>query len=172
MKKDILIVHAAGNNSENLDIVEHYPNPVYLNNKDSANAWIEVGASRHLNDTIMIAAFSNYGKRSVDVFAPGTNIYSTVPYSKYETQHGTSMAAPVVSGIAALLRGYYPRLTAAQVKKIILTSVVRVKHNVYVTGNNGALISVPFSETCVSGGVVNGYNALKLAAIYNNTILR
>ncbi len=166
MHKDVLIVHAAGNNGENLDVTDHFPNPVYKDGKGKAEAWIEVGASRPYDDTNTIAAFSNYGKLTVDVFAPGTGIYSTIPYSKYDTYNGTSMAAPVVSGIAALIRGYYPKLTAAQVKDIIMKSVVKINHKVYSMGSYDIPRLIPFSETCVSGGVVNAYNALKLAATY------
>lgn len=110
--------------------------------------------------------FSNYGKTSVDVFAPGVRIKSTVPdNNKYIEEDGTSMAAPVVSGLAALIRSYYPKLTAVQVKEIIMKSVEKVNHN--VNNMNGAdTVSVPFADLCVTGGIVNAYNALKLAATY------
>ena len=75
------------------------------------------------------------------------------------------MAAPVVSGLAALIRSYYPKLTAIQVKEIILKSVVKVNHNVNMM-KGAETVSVPFSDLSVTGGVVNAYNALKLAATY------
>ncbi len=166
MKHDVLIVHAAGNDGMNIDNISNFPSPIYMDIMDTAEAWIQVGASRPFDDSIIVAAFSNYGGKSVDVFAPGTGIYSTIPGSKYELSSGTSMAAPVVSGVAALIREYYPALTAVQVKRIIMESVVKVNHKIYVLGNNGELRFIPFENVCVSGGIVNAYNALKLAAGY------
>jgi cell wall-associated protease len=166
MSKDILFIHAAGNSGDNLDIKEHYPNPIYEGGKGQAKAWIEVGASNWKDDSTLVAPFSNYGKLSVDVFAPGVQIYSTLPHSQYAKYDGTSMAAPVVTGLAALIREYYPLLNAVQVKEIIMTSVVRVNHNVVVTNERGNILFIAFSELCRSGGIVNAYNALKLAASY------
>jgi len=162
MLKDVLIVHAAGNDGIDLDKTTVFPNPVYEDSSGRARAWIEVGASNFKDDVDLVAGFSNYGKSSVDVFAPGVNIYSTTPISDYDVFSGTSMAAPVVAGTAALIRGSYPQLSALQVKDIILRSVTRVDHAVYVVKNQQKLL-IPFSELCVSGGVVNVYNALKLA---------
>jgi len=125
-----------------------------------------VGASSWDDDETLKASFSNYGKTSVDVFAPGRQINSTIPdgnaYAKYD---GTSMAAPVVAGLAATIRSYYPKLTALQVKEIIMKSVVKVDHPVTVTVNEEP-VSMPFSDPCVTAGIVNAYNALKLAATY------
>ena len=150
----MLLVHAAGNNGANIDNEEHYPNPVFLD-KTKANNWLEVGASGPKNDNT-ICSFrygggSNYGKKDVDVFAPGVAIYSTLPFNRYDTWDGTSMAAPVVSGLAALIREYYPKLTAKQVRDIIFNSVVKTDY---------------LKDKCASGGVVNAYNALKMAAAY------
>jgi subtilisin family serine protease len=150
MQKDVLLIHAAGNTGQDLDQQDHYPNPDYLDG-GKAVAWIEVGASGYKDDSTLAATFSNYGKKSVDVFAPGEQIYSTLPFNQYASWDGTSMAAPVVTGLAALIREYYPRLTAVQVKEIIVNSVV----------------PSPFlSDKCITGGVVNAFNALKLAATY------
>src|SRR5690606_27933961 len=118
MEHDVLIVHAAGNDGKNTDIFSNFPNRYYIDslgvNQGSAEAYITVGASKWKNDKNLVAPFSNYGKRTVDVFAPGVNIYSTMPENEYKDQQGTSMAAPVVAGIAALIRSYYPSLTAVQ----------------------------------------------------------
>jgi subtilisin family serine protease len=133
----------------------------------SASAYIVVGASGPKDDQTLKASFSNYGKTTVDVFAPGVQIVSTVPGSKYEAYDGTSMASPVVAGLATLIREYYPKLTAVQVKEIILNSVVKVNHNVNIEGEEGTeATSVPFTDLCRTGGIVNAYNALKLAATY------
>lgn len=150
MQKDVLLIHAAGNSGTDLDANEHYPNPNYLD-KGTAKAWIEVGASGPNDDHTLLPDFSNYGQTAVDVFAPGVQIYSTLPGNQYAKWNGTSMAAPVVSGLAALIREYYPKLSAIQVKEIIMKSVV--KRDI-------------LKDKCMSGGVVNAYNALQLAAAY------
>lgn len=135
-------------------------------NLPHAKNWIEVGASSYKDDDDLKASFSNYGKNNVDVFAPGFMINSTVPGSKYEEYDGTSMAAPVVSGLAALVLSYYPELNATQVRDIIIKSVTKVDHKIKYKNDRGENVKVPFSEICVSGGIVNAYNALKLAESY------
>lgn len=166
MSKDVLIVQAAGNDNKNLDEVKSFPDRRYEDG-GAADAYIVVGASGPKDNNTLKADFSNYGKTTVDVFAPGVQIYSTVPDSNYEAYNGTSMASPVVAGLAALIREYYPKLKAVQVKEIIMKSVVKVNHNVDLTGEEGTdPKSVPFSDLCISGGIVNAYNALKLAATY------
>jgi subtilisin family serine protease len=162
MSKDVLIVHAAGNDGENLDSSNNFPNRRYIGGGE-AGAWIEVGASGEKNDSNLIASFSNYGKTTVDVFAPGVRIYSSTQGNHYEYYSGTSMASPVVAGLAALIREYYPKLTAVQVKDIIMRSVVKVDHPVYVKDGYGKKKLVSFSDVCISGGIVNAYNALQLA---------
>ena len=166
MAKDVLLVHAAGNEAKDIDKNKNYPSKYYSDstglNVGAAGAWIEVGASGWKNDEDLVASFSNYGKKTVDVFAPGVKINSTMPGSKYKENDGTSMAAPVVSGLAALIRSYYPSLTALQVKDIIMESVTKVPQKVKVRDEMGKK-KVSFSEVCVSGGIVNAYNALKLA---------
>jgi cell wall-associated protease len=160
LKKDVLLVQAAGNSDKNIDSASNYPNRKFLNGK-LAGAWIVVGASDLKNDSTLKASFSNYGKTAVDVFAPGVQIYSSIPGSKYDYFNGTSMACPVVVGLAALIREYYPKLKAQQVKDIILKTVVKVDHPVLLDKKE-----VPFTDLCVTGGVVNAYQALQLAATY------
>jgi subtilisin family serine protease len=164
ISKDVLLVHAAGNDNNDTDVESNFPSRKYADG-GIANNYIVVGASDSKDDETLKASFSNYGKTTVDVFAPGVQIRSTVPDGKYLEEDGTSMAAPVVTGLAALIRSYYPKLTASQVKEIILKSVVKINHNVNVL-KGADTVSVPFSELCVAGGVVNAYNALKLAATY------
>lgn len=160
LKKDVLLVQAAGNDDKDIDSAGNFPNRKLANGKE-AGAWIVVGASGIKDDSTLKAPFSNYGKTAVDVFAPGVQIYSTVPGSKYAYFDGTSMACPVVAGLAALIREYYPKLTAQQVKDIILQSVVKVNHLVLLDKKK-----VPFTELCRTGGIVNAYNALELASKY------
>lgn len=166
MDKNVLIVHAAGNDALNTDKEDNFPNRQFVDslgvNKGKAAAWIEVGASGWKNDESLLADFSNYGKKSVDVFAPGVKINSTYPNSTYKENDGTSMASPVVSGLAALIWSYYPQLSALQVKEAIMKSVVKVETKVKVK-EEGDSKKLPFSELSVSGGVVNAYNALQLA---------
>lgn len=168
VSKDVLLVQAAGNDNQNIDVENNFPNHKDLDEKTIAS-WITVGASGPKNDSTLKASFSNYGKTQVDVFAPGVRIYSTFPESKYKDLDGTSMASPVVAGLAALIRSYYPKLTAAQVKEIIVKSVEKVNHTVvYKKGKEDSVenVTVPFADLCISGGIVNAYNALKLAATY------
>ncbi|WP_410222388.1 S8 family peptidase [Pedobacter sp.] len=217
--KGVLLIHAAGNDNENIDVVENYPtkfydsseakeyaqkhkkpedklfmpliqrdnmqqgaNHPYMRKQDMINKepaldsakfklpraqnWIEVGASSYKDDDNLKASFSNYGKYTVDVFAPGFKINSTVPGNKYDEFDGTSMAAPVVSGLAALIWSYYPHLTALEIKDIIMKSVTKVNHKIKYKNEQDETIRVNFSDLCVSGGIVNAYNALKLAEQY------
>lgn len=164
VSKDVLLIHAAGNDNKNLEVESNFPDPEYIGGGKAAS-WITVGASSWTNDGKIKASFSNYGKTKVDVFAPGVDINSTVPGSKYEKLSGTSMAAPVVAGLAGLIRSYYPKLTALQVKDIILKSVIKVDQSVEIKTDTDSK-TVPFSDLCVTGGIVNAYEALKLAAGY------
>ena len=217
-QKGVLLVHAAGNDNENNDVSENYPNK-YFETPESiayekahrkslglvpaikpdipvsnpydryrrpssatfkklpmdttkfgfahASNWIEVGASSYYNDPNLKATFSNYGKHTVDVFAPGFMINSTVPGSKYKEFDGTSMASPVVSGLAALILSYYPDLKPSEVRDIIMKSVSKVDIKVKHKDEKGQSTRVAFTELCTSGGVVNAYQALLLAEKYN-----
>ncbi len=167
LSKDVLLVHAAGNDGKNTEKTDNFPNRLFADSTGvtmgAADAWIEVGASGWKDNEDLVADFSNYGQKSVDVFAPGVKINSTVPGSaKYKEEDGTSMASPVVAGLAALIRSYYPKFTALQVKDIIMNSVSKVDHKVKVK-EDGSSKKVLFTEVCLSGGIVNAYNALVLA---------
>jgi len=158
--KDVLLVQAAGNDHYNLDSTDNFPNPFFIGGNMAPN-WITVGASGDPKAGGITAEFSNYGKKRVDVFAPGVRIYSCVPVGNaYASLDGTSMASPVVVGIAALLRSYFPSLTAEQVKYVIEKSAVAPDQNVAIPGTE---TMVPLSELCKSGGIVNAYAAVKLA---------
>jgi subtilisin family serine protease len=158
---DVLMVHAAGNDGADLGKTKSFPTPTYLDGGHPRN-WIEVGASSWKGGDSLAAPFSNYGQAQVDVFAPGVDILSTIPGNRYERDSGTSMAAPVVSGLAALLMDYYTNLSAGDIKKIIMTSVSRhADQMVLLPGSETQ--KVPFGSLSISGGVVNAYNALKMA---------
>ena len=159
--KGVLLVHAAGNSHEDLDTTENYPSVVFANGNRATN-WITVGASGDPKAGGLTASFSNYGKKEVDVFAPGVKIYSTVPGGNtYQNLQGTSMASPVVAGLAAFILEYYPKLTPQQVKMVIEKSSknpgMKVKNP--ETGEE-----VDLSDISRSGGVINAYEAIKLAS--------
>lgn len=159
--KGVLLVHAAGNDAKDIDSVPNYPNPYYRDKSGVADNFITVGASGDPTNGGFTASFSNYGKKSVDVFAPGVNIYSTLPYNKFGNYSGTSMATPVVAGVAALVLEYFPDLSAEQLKYVIDNSVEPITEKVKKPGTDDM---VSLSDLCISGGEVNAYNAVKLAA--------
>jgi len=159
--KGVLLVHAAGNDASDIDSVANFPNPYYLDKSGEAPNFITVGASGDATNGGFTASFSNYGKKSVDVFAPGVNIYSTLPENKYGDFSGTSMATPVVAGLAALILEYYPDLSAEQVKYVIEKSVTPITQKVKLPGSAD---SVNLSAISITGGEVNAYNAVKLAS--------
>ncbi|HBK70939.1 MAG TPA: peptidase S8 [Flavobacteriaceae bacterium] len=160
-EKDVLLVHAAGNSNENIDTAENFPNDSKDKLVEFADNVLTVGAmTRHFDDKL-VASFSNFGKKNVDVFAPGLEIYSTVPKNEYVSIQGTSMAAPEVAGVAALVRSYYPKLTASQVKHIIMDSGIEFNNQVIKPGSKGEKVS--FDTLSVSGRILNAYNALLLA---------
>ncbi len=166
LKHDVLLVHAAGNSHQNNDKSDNFPNDKFdkkggLFKPKSAKNWMEIGALSWKGGADAPANFSNYGKANVDVFAPGVQILSTTPDQGYEKFSGTSMAAPVVAGVAAVLRSYFPSLTAKQVKQIIMDTVVPVTYKVKTPGTDD---KVAFSELCKTGGVVSAYKAVQLAA--------
>lgn len=161
--KDVLLVHAAGNDGKNLDTSYNFPTPTFLDSKRAQN-WITVGASGDNTAGGIVAGFSNYGKNEVDVFAPGVKIYSTVPGGNtYQFLQGTSMASPVVAGVAALLLEYYPSLSAVQLKEIIEKSSIPFKDSVRTPGTGQLKALSSLSKT---GGIINAYEAVKIAATY------
>ncbi len=164
--KGVLMVHAAGNSSRNNDKSNNFPNPVYEETRERCALWIEVGASTPSADSL-VAGFTNYGRRSVDIFAPGYDIYSTTPDNTYRSNSGTSMAAPVVSGVAALVWSYYPELEASDIREIITNSFTWYgKMKVQRPGKKPK--KVRFRKLSRTGGVVNAYNALKMAEEYRS----
>ncbi len=170
--KGVLLIHAAGNDSENIDKENNFPNRDFRDSRNDAENWIEVGASSWGDNDDFVGVFSNYGRRSVDVFAPGVDIYSTMPGQEYDKKSGTSMAAPVVTGIAALIMSYYPDLTAEQVKEIILESGIEYKREKVnlptEAGQKPKMIK--FRRLSSTGSIVNAYEALKMAESYPESV--
>ena len=165
-QKDVLLVHSAGNESDNLDSTAVFPNAYLAVWKQQATNFITIGASSDtlITENNIAAEFSNYGKQNVDVFAPGVKIYSTLPGTNvYGNQDGTSMASPIVTGVAAILRTYYPSLTAKQIKTIIEKSVYVPEATAPCLLPGNSSIAKPFSALSKTGGIVNAYNAVMLA---------
>ncbi|KAB1071337.1 S8 family serine peptidase [Tamlana haliotis] len=160
--KDVLIVKAAGNDGENIDIITMYPNDAMNNRNEFTDNVLTIGATAPFFNEKLVAGFSNYGKYTVDIFAPGADIYSTIPNNEYRFKSGTSMATPEVSGVAALIRAYYPELSAPQVKQIIMNSGSKVDLDVIIP-NTEDKKKMNFSEFSKSGRILNAYNALKMA---------
>lgn len=160
---DVLFIHAAGNDGEDLDNLENanFPNDQINNGAEFADNVITVGSLTRKYGSELVSSFSNYGTINVDVFAPGSDIYATMPGNKYDFNSGTSMAAPGVAGVAALIRSQYPKLKASKVKQIILQSGLTTKAKVVVAGNPAT--SSNFNTLSKSGKIVNAYNALILA---------
>lgn len=162
--KNVLIVHAAGNDASNIDEAANYPTKK-RSDGSLANNWLEVGANARLLDENLCGEFSNYGKLTVDLFAPGVDIVSLAPGNQYHKMEGTSFASPVVSGVAALVWAYYPELTAVELKEVLLASTLQhPKQKVFqpnlVSANKR---KVPFMTLSKTGGIVNAYQAMLLA---------
>jgi subtilisin family serine protease len=168
-KKDVLIVKAAGNDGIDTDSIPFYPTVYAARTKKRFANMIVVAASGPRSENI-VATFSNYGRHSVDVFAPGLDIYSTIPDDQYGIFSGTSMAAPVVTGVAAIIRANFPDLTARQVKSIILNSVQRIDFPVTIPGDSIARNRM--NDLCQSGGIVNASNAVRLAMIQTRSKIK
>lgn len=160
--KDVLLLHAAGNDALNIDEIPHYPSKRFLGSKKEAKNWLDIGALSWRKGKDMPAPFSNYGKKTVDIFAPGVDIYSVKTDGGYIKMSGTSMATPVTAGVAAVLRSYFPSLTAKQVKEIIVKSAITENQKSKVK-RPGLADELNFDELCRTGGVVNLYKAVELA---------
>ena len=158
-EKDVLIVSASGNDGENTDQINYFPNDQINNGEEVSDTFLKVGASEPRYGSTLVSDFSNYGKSTVDVFAPGSQIYSTYPKNEYEFASGTSMASPLVAGVAALLFSQYPKLSAVQVKQILMNSGIAINKKIALKGGT----IVPFSDLSKSGKLVNVYNALLMA---------
>lgn len=161
--KGVLLVHAAGNDAKNIDEEDNFPSRKSSIDPESYfSNWITIGASG-ASENEVAANFSNYGKKEVNVFAPGVKIYSTIPGGNtYGEKDGTSMAAPLVSGIAALLLSYYPELTPQQIIQIIESSSKTVDNLVVKPGSENEKLTL--KELSITGGIVDAYKSLKLAA--------
>lgn len=163
--KDVILVHAAGNESLNTDKSPKYPQNL-KDNLQINSKWLTIGASSIENGEELTGSFSNYGKKTVDVFAPGVDVYSLQPENKYDIMDGTSFAAPMVAGVAALLKSYYPSLSASEIKEIILASYTDykdVKVNLPSKDSDKKVKKSKFGKLSATGGIINVYKAVQLA---------
>ncbi len=165
--KGVLLVHAAGNDGDDLDKETNFPTRIYKDGKE-AKAWLEIGASAWGSDNNFVGSFSNYGKKSVDLFAPGVQIYSTTPNNTYEDLQGTSMACPATVGVAALVLAYFPELKSEQLKSILNQSTRKFDGLKVI--KPGSSDEVSFNQLSISGGLINAYEAVKLAASLSRTM--
>lgn len=168
--KGVLIIHAAGNSSKDIDVNNNFPTKKFKDDKGHAQNWIEVGASSANFGKELVGNFSNYGQDNVDVFAPGVAITSTTPNQSYDTFDGTSMAAPATSGLAALLMSYFPKLSNMEIKDIILSSATKY-HSLEVNkpSSKGKTSLTTFGELSKTGAIINTYFAVQLAlSLINN----
>ncbi len=159
-EKDVLIVHAAGNNGRNVDKEKFYPNRILTNslvlNRDpEVQGWLEIGASAPINGLPLLANFSNYGVKSVDIFSPGVKILSTTPNQGYESWSGTSMASPVSAGAAAVIMNRYPLITALQTKKVMLDQVRTGYDRVRLPGAGKLDLPVFLKDISITGGLLD-----------------
>jgi subtilisin family serine protease len=161
---NVLLVHAAGNDGQNIDVEDNFPTKQLADGSRAQN-WLEVGATSLKADENFCGPFSNYGKKNVDLFAPGVDIVSLAPDNMYDKMDGTSFASPVVAGVAALVWSHYPELTAVELKEVLMQSSTQYpKLKVYMPNLESAKKKkVEFSTLSSAGGVVNAYEALKLA---------
>lgn len=166
-ENNVLLVHSAGNEAQNLDEKLSYPNKLCADGHILKN-WISVGASDMKKNKYLAGDFSNFGKKYVDVFAPGLNIVSTRPNNSYDVFNGTSFSSPVVSGVAALVWSYFPELTAIELKDILLNSVYELSRKKVLLPYDYEPIKgkVKFGNLSVTGGIINAYNAFIMAEDY------
>jgi subtilisin family serine protease len=184
-KNGVLLVHAAGNDGKDVDVEPKFPTSMYPSMTKRFTNWLDIGAATRFEKPQYkklkrdkwfkiwkkrkkvkkyngrAASFSNYGDIKVDVFAPGKEIYSTVPQSDYATFQGTSMAAPMVAGVAALLKSYFPSLSMFEIRDIILKSANKDDFKVVKPGTKDEMVK--FSSLSREGGFVDVYRAVKMA---------
>lgn len=159
---DVLLVSASGNDSKNTDIELNYPND-HIDGVEFVDNFIMVGGSGYVIDSTLVASFSNYGKNTTDIFAPAVKIYAPHIENSYRYARGTSFASPLMAGVAALVKSYYPNLTAPEIKEIIMASGTPFNIPVRVYQDDDTTKLIPFSELSKSGKIINAYNALKMA---------
>lgn len=162
-QRNVLLVHASGNDGKNVDVEPNFPSNRYLSGGKATN-WLAVGASDREDNEELVAVFSNYGIDQVDLFAPGANIITLDDDGTYNMHDGTSLAGPIAAGVAALVLSYHPELTPQQLIEVLMQSATkRDKLKVLEPGRSEDRKKVKFSQLSRSGGIVNAYDAIKKA---------
>lgn len=163
--KGVIIVHSAGNSSDNNDVAVSYPERKLADkNSDLYAHWLEIGASGPVAGPDLRAYFSSFGQNSVDIFSPGYKVKSTINDNKYAYYSGTSMASPVVSGILALMMSYDPAMAASLLKTKLMETARQYKDVTSEVVIDGKKQTVPFKALSISGGVADAEKLLE--AIY------
>ena len=165
-EKGVLLIHGAGNDAADIDRTANFPSPYFPDRKEPCKTWLSVGATAHTGDEHLVGVFSNYGKKKLDIFAPGVQIYSAKPDNTYEFADGTSMAAPVVAGVAALVKSYFPEISGVELREILIESSNKYPELKVLLPdpNYQQSKTTKFKKLSNSSGVVNAYNAVKLAS--------
>lgn len=158
--KGVLLVHAAGNDAADVDVNDNFPSSMYSFQDKKLDHYLTIGASTRFPKGKLAADFSNYGQTKVDVFAPGHDIYNAVPQSEYKKLNGTSMAAPMVTGVAAMLKSYFPKLSMLEIKEIMLKSAKSYKGSKQTKPGTSDLID--FEKLSTTGAVIDVYSAVKM----------
>lgn len=166
--KGVLLIHAAGNDAEDIDVTPNFPCKKFQDKGEATN-FMDIGALSWKPDDKIVAPFSNYGKKTVDLFSPGVDIYSTTPKNSYKDASGTSMASPVTCGVAAVLKSYYPTLSPEQIKKILIKSSLKTYKGKKVIKPGTKDEEVKFEKLGKNAGVVNLYEAVKMAEKFTKT---
>jgi cell wall-associated protease len=165
--KGVLLVHAAGNDAADVDVTDNFPSSKYAFQDKKLDHYLTIGASTRFPKGKLAADFSNYGQTKVDVFAPGHDIYNAVPQSEYKKLNGTSMAAPMVAGVAALLKSYFPKLSMLEIKDIMLKSAKSYKGSKQTKPGSGD--EIDFAKLSVTGSVIDVLNAVKMCTALEAT---
>lgn len=162
--KDVLLVQASGNDNQDVDVKPEFPNDTFADGSstDAPNV-LSVGASSAVLGENLAASFTNYGKKNVDVFAPGVKVTSIDANAEFNTADGTSFSAPIVTGIAALILEYYPDLSAKQLKQVIMQSATPLTGTMVIKPGSKDE-KVDFASLSRTGGIVNAEKALELAS--------
>ena len=135
-RQDILFIAAAGNEATNNDVNANYPSNISTTTTAGYEAVIAVAS---LTASGRLSSFSNFGATTVDLAAPGSSIYSTLPGGTYGSYSGTSMATPHVTGAAALYAALHPTASAAQIQQALLASAAPTTSLTSVTASGGRL---------------------------------
>jgi subtilisin family serine protease len=157
--KGVLLIHAAGNDAADVDVTDNFPSSMYSFQEKKFDHYLTIGASTRFPKGKLAADFSNYGQTKVDVFAPGHDIYNAVPQSEYKKLNGTSMAAPMVAGVAALLKSYFPKLSMLEIKDVMIKSAKSYKGSKQAKPGSGE--EIDFAKLSNTGAVIDVYAAVK-----------